>query len=201
MELWRDELLPPNRFLAGLRQEILTHNPKRCPKWRFRFADDLVVQIQPKPSLVQSDWDRQRGAKQQVELYQVIALQGHGITVEAFSKQDRTLTELHFELSGKQDEGHWTLRPRRVPRLRTAAVWAPLLAVRRAVLAALPKLERIDPSLMFEPACIYCGKALTDPASMARWIGPECAKSSSLSSVRSWTIAEDATEGGAPRLS
>jgi uncharacterized protein YndB with AHSA1/START domain len=29
---------------------------------------------------------------------------------------------------------------------------------------------------MFQPACLLCGKALTDPVSMARWIGPECAQ-------------------------
>jgi len=32
---------------------------------------------------------------------------------------------------------------------------------------------------MLKPACLMCGKALTDPVSMARWIGPECAGTSS----------------------
>jgi hypothetical protein len=33
---------------------------------------------------------------------------------------------------------------------------------------------------MFGANCLICGKGLTDPASMARWIGPECAGSPSL---------------------
>ena len=33
---------------------------------------------------------------------------------------------------------------------------------------------------MLSHNCVICGKGLTDPASMARWIGPECAGTSSL---------------------
>jgi hypothetical protein len=44
----------------------------------------------------------------------------------------------------------------------------------------LPKLEVIKAEQMFSAHCLMCGKALTDPASMARWIGPECAGTSSL---------------------
>jgi hypothetical protein len=33
---------------------------------------------------------------------------------------------------------------------------------------------------MLSPQCLICGKELTDPASMARFIGPECAGTSSL---------------------
>jgi hypothetical protein len=36
------------------------------------------------------------------------------------------------------------------------------------------------PAQMLSYNCVICGKGLTDPASMARWIGPECAGTSTL---------------------
>ena len=41
-------------------------------------------------------------------------------------------------------------------------------------------LDGAVPAEMLSPNCVICGKGLTDPASMARWIGPECASTSSL---------------------
>ena len=38
----------------------------------------------------------------------------------------------------------------------------------------------LTPAVMPGHHCLICGKGLTDPASMARWIGPECAGTSSL---------------------
>ena len=40
---------------------------------------------------------------------------------------------------------------------------------------------KLAPERMLKPACMICGKGLTDPAGMARWIGPECAMTSSIS--------------------
>jgi hypothetical protein len=37
----------------------------------------------------------------------------------------------------------------------------------------------LRPDMMLKPACLMCGKRLSDPISMARWIGPECAGTSS----------------------
>jgi len=36
------------------------------------------------------------------------------------------------------------------------------------------------PTVLLIPHCLICGKALRDPASMARGIGPECFGSSTL---------------------
>jgi hypothetical protein len=36
------------------------------------------------------------------------------------------------------------------------------------------------PPRLLSHHCMICGKGLTDPASMARWIGPECAGTSTL---------------------
>ena len=48
------------------------------------------------------------------------------------------------------------------------------------VIEHLPQLAVLNAARMFEAACLCCGKALTDPASMARFVGPECAGTSSL---------------------
>lgn len=44
----------------------------------------------------------------------------------------------------------------------------------------LTKLVELNASLQFSPACLCCGKPLTDPVSMARWVGPECAHNHTL---------------------
>lgn len=48
------ETLSPIPFLAELREEVLKHSLKRMPKWKFRFAPDVVVQLQPKPTMLLS---------------------------------------------------------------------------------------------------------------------------------------------------
>ena len=54
------------------------------------------------------------------------------------------------------------------------------LLVRDRFLATLPiALAELRPSAMLKPACLMCSKMLTDPVSMARWIGPECFGSAS----------------------
>jgi hypothetical protein len=55
-----------------------------------------------------------------------------------------------------------------------------LATLKARLVAALPRLNRLTPALMFQANCLLCGKSLTDPVSMARWIGPECAHTHSL---------------------
>ena len=61
-------------------------------------------------------------------------------------------------------------------------------AFRERVLAELRsgRLDDYDAALMFGANCLLCGKGLTDPASMARRIGPECAGTSSLDPLAVW---------------
>ena len=42
----------------------------------------------------------------------------------------------------------------------------------------------LHPDLMLSSHCLCCGNALTDPVSMARWIGPECWGSASTNLPR-----------------
>ena len=53
---------------------------------------------------------------------------------------------------------------------------------RARVLAALRGdcFDSLRAEMMLSPACLVCGKGLTDPVSIARWIGPECAGTASL---------------------
>jgi hypothetical protein len=42
----------PVSFLSDLRTEVLNHSDKRMPKWKFRIAPDVVMELQPSASLV-----------------------------------------------------------------------------------------------------------------------------------------------------
>ena len=47
---------------------------------------------------------------------------------------------------------------------------------RDRLIGAMPvAFDKLRPETMLKPACLFCGRLLTDPVSMARWIGPECA--------------------------
>ena len=48
-EFWAREPVAAIPFLAGLREAVLDRSDRRCPKWRFRFAPDLAIQLQPRP--------------------------------------------------------------------------------------------------------------------------------------------------------
>jgi hypothetical protein len=61
-----------------------------------------------------------------------------------------------------------------------------LIELRRQVIGALhpEHFAHLSSDLMLSHACLCCGKGLTDPASMARWIGPECWGSASINAPR-----------------
>jgi hypothetical protein len=50
----------------------------------------------------------------------------------------------------------------------------------RRLSVELSKLCKLSSQSMLSPACLACGRALTDPVSMARLIGPECAHDGTL---------------------
>src|SRR5262249_23787008 len=77
----------------------------------------------------------------------------------------------------------WALRPRRVflPSRGPDGV-AQAWALRDRVFGAMvpESFAALTPAMMLSPHCLHCGKALEDPASVARWIGPVCWGSSEL---------------------
>src|SRR5262249_16037565 len=85
-EVWQQKLLAPIPFLSELRATVLQHNAKRCPKWRFRVAQDLAVQIQPRPTRYISDTERAHGVRQQQMLFLGVAVCEDNLSVSAFKK-------------------------------------------------------------------------------------------------------------------
>ena len=73
------------------------------------------------------------------------------------------------------DDGDWYLKPTRVG-FRTGPPLSDIFLVRDRLIETLPTaFDKLRPEMMVQHACLFCGKRLTDPVSMARWIGPECA--------------------------
>ena len=163
---WAAVTLPlsPSPLLTSLRRTVLAVRHDRCPKWRFRLAPDLVVQIQPRPA----------ERRDQFELFSCIAIQAEGVAKEYFaSRRARTgMIYVEFGIVADPENGGWRTAPHAFSR-GADALMARLVDL-------LPKLEVINPHQLFSDACMICGKALVDPASMARMIGPECAGTASL---------------------
>jgi hypothetical protein len=164
-----------------LRDVILANNPKRCPKWTYRLAPDLVVELQPRPTL--AEWHRR--TPQPAFLGRAFFHAG-GAGVELFEARRADLPReavlVKFELSFPPEGGAWRFRCDTYLNKTGQPGMEVVLAVRRRLLAEIPaRLRSLCPDVMLRYHCLVCGKALTDPASQARFIGPECWGSSTLS--------------------
>jgi hypothetical protein len=61
--------------------------------------------------------------------------------------------------------------------------------------------DTLNVGMMLKPACLLCGRGLTDPVSQARWVGPECWGSASAIMPFIVTLtAEPPVWGEAPTL-
>jgi hypothetical protein len=166
-ELWKKAPLQVIPFLDELRTFVLRHNARRCPKWKFRFTEDLVMQIQPRPH---------------GELFPVVAIQRDNAPADVF-KRSRTevmslepIALIEFVVLEDSFFPAWWLRPLSVRfRPRQDAFYQAGSALKHRVLSELRHLDSLNGVKMFQPSCLICGKPLTDPISMSRWIGPECA--------------------------
>jgi hypothetical protein len=179
------ETIPSISFLAELREEVLKHSLKRMPKWKFRFAPDIVVQLQPKPTMLPSEAAMARGIKPKFHLFEGIAVMTEGVTAEALKRlpqgQCPPWWQIAFELFASDPGTDWTFH-------RTSGRWqwradvtgVPTLVQRIVTILRGGFFTASMPAQMLSYNCVICGKGLTDPASMARWIGPECAGTSTL---------------------
>jgi Family of unknown function (DUF6011) len=168
-------LIDPVVSLASMRGTVLAERHDRCPKWRFKLEPELVVQIQPRPA---ERRDRRF-------LFKCLVLVGAGITREHFysAAARRAVQVKSAEFGIKDEDGRWRLDLTSVAGLSFKAEadrYAARIALMQRVAAQLPLLAQLSASKMFTHSCLCCGKMLTDPASMARWVGPECAGTSSL---------------------
>jgi hypothetical protein len=160
-------------FFADLREAVLGGDlpPKRMPKWYWRLADDLALLLQPKDG--------------RHVLFAGTVLQGADLTRASFSarRTDRRVLggwwELGFWIVPGPTADGWRFRPSLLGAPRGASLrdGDGKERLRDRVLAALtPEVfADVDAVELLLPQCLICGKALTDPVSQARWIGPECA--------------------------
>jgi hypothetical protein len=167
-----------NRLLTELRTFVLQRSDKRMPKWQFRLDDDLVMQLQPQAKEPFPGTER--------ELFRGRAIHGRDIPLNAF--KDKSLcgfVQMHFRLYTLPNSTAWKFR---LGMLQGHCDNTEVLALRDRILTALIQLEQLDASNMFQPACLACGKKLTDPISMARWFGPECAHTASPDVRRTYRL-------------
>jgi Family of unknown function (DUF6011) len=175
--------IAPITFLAELREAVLTRSHSRMPKWRFRLAPDLVLQIQPKPTMLLSALALELGSRQRLVQFDgraVMAEAANAAMLEREPQQDAPWWIKRFQLhSYAADE--WILADSGGRWKRNAGIDGYKLLENRLIEALRGGFfDRLSADKLLLPQCLICGKQLTDPASMARWIGPECAGASSL---------------------
>jgi hypothetical protein len=169
--LWDPQDIPSIPLFAQLYGWVVEQNEKRLPKWKFRIADDLAVQIHP------------RITRAHELLFECIALQAPGVTAKMLIERDHRHWRMGFRLSADAaDAAMWRFKPTRM----TSGERSDQFAFRQRVVAALhpDHFANLSPDLMLEAHCLACGRPLTDPVSMARWIGPECWGSASTNLPR-----------------
>ena len=185
-EIWTTlHPITASTFLRDLREECLAHSELRMPKWKFRIARDLIVQVQPKAAYYPTTRQLAAGARAQLLRFEGVGLQvaAGEATLEMFAKKpDSRFTmwcRVGFHMFA-YDEDAWQLK-------FTSGMWCRdygdgIKVLRERVLATFAGdfFSALTPAVMLGHHCLICGKGLTDPASMARWIGPECAGTSSL---------------------
>ncbi len=187
--------IPPINFLAELREEVLKRSLKRMPKWKFRLASDLVLQLQPKPTVLPSEAATARGTKPKLQHFEGVAVMSEGVTGDVFKRLPRYSTstpwspwwQIKFELYSDSPDVEWVFK-RTGGSWLLGSHWQPNAGrtgistiVHRLVAAFCDGLfSGRAPAKMLSHNCVICGKGLTDQASMARWIGPECSGTSSL---------------------
>jgi hypothetical protein len=180
------DTFPPINFLRDLREEVLKHSLKRMPKWKFRLSADIVMQLQPKPTYLPSTAAIELGfARPEFIRFEGMAVKVDGgadgaMLIRLPRGYHHNYWQRKFEVVAYNDT-EWLLNFR-------GGCWkygAPQEgneSLKAAVVSALRDgfFNQLTPAAMLSPHCLICGKGLTDPASMARWIGPECAGTSSL---------------------
>jgi Family of unknown function (DUF6011) len=187
LAIWKPIPTSPMPMPAALREAVLARSTKRMPIWKFRLAQDIVMQMQPKPT-----------ALPRFECKAIICdnatadllkLKDHDRPRDSwlikFALYETMLPE--YDIIGYNDDGipkirhhrGWFLKPTCVA-FHTGHPHNGIFAIRDRLFAIFPAaFERLRPDMMLKPSCLACGKELTDPVSMARFIGPECFGSSS----------------------
>ncbi|MFZ4809642.1 MAG: hypothetical protein ACOYLQ_20495 [Hyphomicrobiaceae bacterium] len=172
---WRTPIdIKPIPTLAEAREHVLRRNNKRRPKWRFRLASDVAVELQ-------ADVTSCIVGK---------AIQLEGVNETHFERRPRgesyLLAQIRIEIGDV-----WRLRCTtwRVTRGRQDEV--PGFLARLAALMDGGVFDQLSVGMMLSPRCLHCGRGLSDAASMARLIGPECAGTSQLDPLHTLDVSGD----------
>jgi hypothetical protein len=177
--------IKPIPFLAELRELVLQRSLQRMPKWRFRLAPDVVLQLQPKPTVMPSAFAAARGIKPRFHHIEGLAVATEGANGQMLERLPRDRGspwwQARFALFADTPGSDWN-RYRGAARWKRDAGIEGLYRLEDLILEALQGgfFDHFRPEALLRPQCLCCGKQLTDPASMARMIGPECAGTSSL---------------------
>jgi hypothetical protein len=154
-------------LLQQLNDWVIKQNEKRLPKWKFRFAPDFAIQIHPR---ITRAYDM---------LFECLALQTENLTVDLFTepsrlrKRQQQYYKVSFEL--RVCGGAWTFKYRAGRWARGGTLEVFDTVRQRAIDVLKPeRFSDLNLEMMLWPHCLCCGKGLTDPVSIARWIGPEC---------------------------
>jgi hypothetical protein len=167
-ELFAEQSIRPIPLLLQLNDWVIKQNEKRLPKWKFRFASDLAVQI------------HSRLTRKYALLFECSALQCEGVSAKFFTQptllqEQQRWWRIQFKLFATEGSETWVVKPTYAMRGRHCSRGEYLEFKRRTIDVLTPdRFRELKPDLMLSPHCLCCGKGLTDPVSMARWIGPEC---------------------------
>jgi hypothetical protein len=183
---WDPRPIAASTFLRDLREECLTRSEKRMPKWKFRVAPDFIIQLQPKATYLPSARQIESGVRCQVLRFDGVALTvaTGNATKEMFDRKPNSQAtpwcRVGFEIYA-YDESAWQLKPRSGRWSRSYGEGGSKRLIERVVTTFADGFFSIlTPDALLGNHCLICGKGLTDPASMARRVGPECAGTSSL---------------------
>jgi Family of unknown function (DUF6011) len=183
-DISREIKIAPIQWMADLREGVLANSEKRMPKWRFRIASDLLVSIQPKPVALLTPRAIERGYKQRL-----LNFEGRSVMAEENATADMlegkvapgiVRWRMNFEIDAVTSD-EWMVHRRGWSWTRGAGSDGCHTAFKRTVHAlSTGFFDGLTEEKLLSHFCFCCGKALTDPASMARRIGPECFGSSSV---------------------
>ncbi len=180
-ELWELQQVEPIPLLAKLRENVLRQNDgKRCPKWAFRLAGDLAVQLQPRPTLLAI----RPGSPQRALEFLGLAHHevGDDLPQNVFKSVGKDLeirgaawcraSRSRCSPTRAKTSGH--SRPRRPVAARSllARITCFSGAARGSSRRYPAALATLRPELMLSRSCLVCGKTLTDPASILAGSAP-----------------------------
>src|SRR5260221_8172845 len=163
----------PIIFLRDLREECLAHSEKRMPKWKFRIAPDLIMQLQPKPGYILPDRLIALGQRKKLVRFDGIAIMiaiGTASASMFADKPDSKVTpwwRRHFEIVAHV-ESEWRIEFKGGTYTRGHHDGFGLLDGRIAAVFAGDFFSALTSTSLLGNNCLVCGKGLTDPASLAR---------------------------------